>query len=211
MSANLSSPLAGISLQQETPADLVEVGKIATAHGVRGWLKIQAYSNTPEALKKSPIWWLQAPNPVGSGAVCVTAVKIKSCQSHGESILLANIQGLTDRDLALALRAYTVWLPRSDFPQAQSGEYYWVDLIGCKFYGLAGDQPVLLGQVDSVQENSAHAILTIALGDFDGDVFTPRLDNKNRPIYTMVPFVQAHVHDIDLQTGQIHSNWPHDF
>jgi 16S rRNA processing protein RimM len=197
------------SAQGDSPDDLVAVGRVAAAHGVHGWLKIQPYSEPGEALSSSQTWWL-TPAAASTGRQA-RALRVLACRPGGTH-LLAQLQGIGDRDAALALRGRVIWVPRASFPAPDSDEYYWVDLIGCRFYGMSAGEPVLLGQVDEVFDNGAHAVLQVALGDFaspDGD-FRTRLDARGRPRRVLVPFVAAHVHHVDVAARRIDSDWPAD-
>ena len=201
-------------LDAAPPADLVEVGRVASAHGVRGWLKIQPYSPQPDALLGAPVWWLKAPDPaLGAGASSrPRALQIRSRRRQGGQFLAAQAEGITDRDTAESLRGHTVWVPRTAFPSADDGEYYWVDLIGCDFYGAGDAGPQWLGRVDQVMDNGAHAVLQVALGALDAaGVFQPALDAKGRARHVLVPFVAAHVQHVDISGRRIDSDWPVDF
>ncbi|MGB6242124.1 MAG: ribosome maturation factor RimM [Castellaniella sp.] len=197
------------------PDDLVEVGRVAAAHGVRGWLKVQPYSPQAEALSNAPVWWLKAPDSVlEPGALSrLRHMQVQACRRQAGQGLLAQLAGIDDRDTAESLRAYTVWVPRAAFPAADADEYYWVDLIGCDFYGQSeSGASVLLGQVDQVLDNGAHAVLQIACGERDpAGIFQARRDAKNRPVQVLVPFVAAHVQQVDLPGRRIDSDWPAEF
>ncbi|WP_276809344.1 ribosome maturation factor RimM [Castellaniella defragrans] len=201
-------------LDDAPPDDLVEVGRVAAAHGVRGWLKIQPYSPQADALLGAPVWWLKAPDPVaGSGALPrPRGLRIRACRRQAGQFLAAQADGIADRDTAESLRGYTVWVPRAAFPSAGDDEYYWIDLIGCDFHGMGDDGPRLLGRVDQVLDNGAHAVLQVALGAPDAEgVFQPLSDARGRPRHVLVPFVAAHVQHVDLQARRIDSDWPADF
>jgi 16S rRNA processing protein RimM len=43
------------------PDDLIELGRIISAYGVRGWVKIQPHSAQGTVLRAAPVWWLVAP------------------------------------------------------------------------------------------------------------------------------------------------------
>lgn len=201
-------------LDAAPPDDLVEVGRVAAAHGVRGGLKIQPYSPQADALLGAPVWWLKAPDPaLGTGAsVRPRGLKIRACRRQAGQFLVAQADGVADRDAAEALRGHTVWVPRAAFPSAADDEYYWVDLIGCDFHGMGDDGPRLLGRVDQVLDNGAHAVLQVALGAPDArGVFQPLADARGRPRHVLVPFVAAHVQHVDIQARRIDSDWPADF
>src|SRR5690606_34488328 len=118
------------------------------------------------------------------------------------------------REDAAQLRGSTVQVPRSAFPALPDDEYYWVDLIGCLVYGVSepnagvldinsdiidqvpstsDERPVLLGRVVLVTDNGAHGVLHVQRLDGDGE---PILSPKGKPLETLVPFVNAHVHSV---------------
>lgn len=187
------------------PPDLVDVGRVAAAHGVHGWLKIQPYSQQGEALRSTDAWWLA---PEGS-ETAPTRADVLACRVAG-SCLLAKIENVTDREAALALRGWAVRVSRAQFPPAAADEYYWVDLIGCLLYGLRDTQQVLLGQVGDIFDNGAHAVLEVTPGTVsDEGIFRAQADACTRPV--LVPFVAAHIRRVDLQARRIESDWPAEF
>jgi 16S rRNA processing protein RimM len=197
--------------QQDTPDQLVDLGRVVSAYGVMGWIKLQPYSSTAETLQDTAQWWLTRPAPtVGQGAVAPPALyTVLDVRPQGATVV-ARLAGINDRDAAEALRGMSVSVPRAAFAKAQDDEYYWVDLIGCAFYGEDQGQPVLLGEVAEVLDNSAHGVLRILLTrpGPDGSSREPVLDAKGRPAETLVPFVRAHVHTVDLAARRIDSDWP---
>ncbi len=205
-------------------ADLVVLARVSDAHGIRGWLKLHPYAQDGEALLSAKTWWLAPPAPVipgqapdaarpgqdRPGAARPDAARphqVLTCRWHGAH-LIAHLDGMTDRSQAEALRGSLVLLPRAHFPEPDEDEYYWVDLVGCRLYGRQGDEAVLLGVVDEVLDNGAHAVLKVQRRDADGQVL---LDSRGRAQETLVPFVKAHVHAVDLAGRRIDSDWPAEF
>ena len=41
-----------------SPEDLVVMGRVAAPFGVRGWLKVHAFTETLDGLLDYPVWWL---------------------------------------------------------------------------------------------------------------------------------------------------------
>lgn len=195
--------------QPSIPADLVELGRIVSAYGVRGWVKIQPHSMQTKALLSSKTWWLKTPRPESQAGVFASASprQIQTAKQHGATIV-AQFEGLDNRELAHALKGYTVWVSRSVFPKADEDEFYWVDLIGCRFFGERDGQSVCMGEVVEVLDNSAQSILVVHRGSWDVEgVFTPEKDEQGRPLEELVPFVQAIVHSVDLPGRALHSHW----
>jgi 16S rRNA processing protein RimM len=195
------------------PTDLIELGRIVSAYGVRGWVKIQPHAAGSQVLSQAPVWWLKAPQPLaGSGALPVAvAFPVQQARVHGATVV-GQLQGVPNRSAAEGLKAYTVWVPRSQFPAPEADEYYWVDLIGCRLYGLENDQQVLIGVVASVSDNGAHAVLLVDRAtEANNGELVPVLAASGKPATVLVPFVQAHVHTVDLPNRLLISNWPADF
>lgn len=134
--ADVSAPLA-------PPGDLVELGRIVSAYGIRGWVKIQPHSSQAEVLRSATQWWLTPLlSPLqsegsGSTRVC-TRYDVLQVRPQGSSIV-AELKGLRDRNDAESLRGQLVSVSRADFPPAKADEYYWVDLVGCQVFGVSAD------------------------------------------------------------------------
>lgn len=192
------------------PADLVELGRVVSAYGVRGWIKIQPHSSDAQVLLAAKTWWLKPPAPLGSAGVlpCASAAAVLACRPQGATVV-AQLDCVADRDVAETMKGYSVWVARSAFPAAQDDEYYWVDLIGCRLYGEHAGKPALIGEVIDVVDNGAHGILRVGratLGD-DGELVFIQTE-KGRIDEVLVPFVAAHVHTVDLPNKRLDSNWP---
>lgn len=199
-------------ISSDLPADLVEVGRVVSAYGVRGWVKVQPYSADAEALLSVKKWWLRAPVPPNKAGDLATApaqlYTVVKSRPHSATVV-AQFQGFDDRDLAEKLKAHTVWVSRSEFPSVDKDEYYWVDLIGCLLYGDHNGQSVLVGQVVNVFDNGAHAVLEVHTGFLNDQAqFISHHDVKQRPVVELVPFVEAYINQVDNNTKTIHSSWP---
>lgn len=197
------------------PDDLVELGRVTGAYGIRGWIKIQPHTAGSSALLKAREWWLRRPAvPVGSDAAepgAPWAVRVLKSRTQGSTIV-GSLQGMADRNQAEQLRGCTVWVSRATFPATDDDEYYWVDLIGCTIYGEQEGHSVLLGVVEDVMDNGVHAVLRVARQALNAEgVAVPLLDAKGRSQESLVPFVRAHVHTVDLPNRRLESNWPVDF
>jgi 16S rRNA processing protein RimM len=177
------------------PDDLVQVGHILDAWGVKGWFKVQAYSNQADALFAAKRWFLKGTGPKPGQRV----LKVLSMREHGEG-LVANADGVVDRNGAEALRGFEVWISRADFPRAGDGEYYWVDLIGLDVVNREGQA---LGRVIGLIDTGPHAVLRI---------LPPGIEEPAKPDQEkLIPFVGAFVDDVSLEARQIRVDWGVDF
>ncbi len=200
--ADKSGYLIGATLlsSAQEPEDLVELGYVAGAYGVTGWLKVQPHSCHTDTLLVVKQWWLLPPEKSNQqkGKRFIPLPLLASKTHSG--MILAQAKGLTDRTVAQSLKGATVWVSRSMFPATADGEYYWIDLIGLIALNLQG---TLLGTVIGLVENGAHPILRISPARIEpAEMAGDEL---------LVPFVAAYVHDVDLPNKRIYLDWEFDY
>lgn len=211
------------------PTDLIELGHITGAFGVRGMVKIKPYS-ADSALTDIENWWLRRRSPNANRAAQIDAAKapqrlfqMNNCRWHSDH-LIASLEGVSDRDLAEDLKGMVISVSRADFPQTDSDEFYWIDLLDCWVYTVDEDairdqgtdsaSSVLLGRVKELTDNGVHAVLHvdryIAAADTASEP-QPLLTAKGQRQQSLVPFVEAHVLHVDLAQRTIQVDWPLDF
>nr|WP_232348155.1 ribosome maturation factor RimM [Cupriavidus taiwanensis] len=183
------------------PEDLVEVGYVSAAYGIRGWIKVQPHADDASALLHARRWWLLSPPQAGlvaAGAARAEPVCVKIAQSREHSgTVVAQAAGVADRNLAEALRGRRVWIRRADFPAPEEDEFYWVDLIGCS---VSNEQGELLGEVSGLIDNGAHQILQVAFVQPDGKAGE-----------RLIPFVDAFLRTVDTAGKRIVVDWGLDY
>lgn len=197
-------------MEHQVPHDLVELGRVTGAYGIRGWLKVQPHATGGAALLSARQWWLKEPgSSLETGlSVSLAPFSVQASRPQGSTVV-AQLQGLADRNRAETFKGFTIWVPRSQFPQAEDDEYYWVDLVGCSLYGQNNGVSELIGLVREVSDNGAHAVLHVERGHVsDQGGFQPVLSPKGQLQHVLVPFVKAHVHTVDLAARRLDSNWP---
>lgn len=165
------------------PADLVELGVLRGAYGVRGWVRVQPYSSQAEVLRACRNWWLL-------GRVA-ERVEVAAVRRHGAA-LVAKLQGVDAPEQADRLRGLQVGVSRAEFPPPGESEVYWVDLIGTRVVNRGG---VELGTVVSVVSSGAQDLLEIRDGE--------------RAF--LVPMVPRHVEEIDLAQRLVRVDWEADW
>jgi 16S rRNA processing protein RimM len=182
------------SIKNPAPADLIEVGYIVDAYGIKGWVKIQPFAAAGDsALKRSKRWWLS-----GSHLnLNADERDVLSSRVHGDSIV-AELVGVSDRDLALKFKGASISIRRSDFPSNPADEYYWIDLIGCSVTNAEG---ISFGAVSEVFDNGAHAVFRIVLPP-------ERINEVSKATELLIPFVSQFVSTVDIDAKTITVDWP---
>ncbi len=171
------------------PSTLVEVGRVLDAWGTRGWIKLAPASAEAAGLLAATRLWLHAPAPHGFRL----GLGVRLARRHGAAIV-ALLDGVATRDDAESLKGCSVHARREDFPAADDGAYYWIDLIGCTVVNRDG---VALGVVDGLLDSGAQSILQLHVA------------GRRQP--RLIPFVDAHVDSVDLTARRIVANWQPDY
>jgi len=180
--------------------DLIELGAVSEAQGLQGQVKVRPHSSEPVALLTSKAVWLSLIPRRDAGVsasveqASLTQYKVKSAKMHSGNVVMA-LEGISDRDQALALKGARILVARDAFPKADSDSYYWVDLIGCSAVNLQNEA---LGEVIDVTENGAHGVIAIG-------------DPLSKTIKQLIPFVKEVVQNVDLANKKIILDWQSDW
>ena len=125
----------------------IEVGRSGAAHGVRGWLRVQSFTDPPQRLFEWQRWRLQ------SG----TEVNVLESRPQGNG-WIARLEGIEDRDAAGRLSGQLVLVNRGELPATTAREYYRADLVGFEARNV---EDVLLGVVDHFIDTPGNAVMVI--------------------------------------------------
>ena len=159
------------------------MGRISAPFGVKGWVKVQPNTAAPRNLLSYGTWWVGT-----DGGWHETAVAEARVQGR---IVVARLEGCSDRDAASALRGRVVAVPRAALPGTRSDEYYWADLIGL---AVVNESAQALGQITGVLQTGANDVLVVG-GDRE----------------RLIPFIAEVIQDVDFGTGVIRVRWGADY
>ncbi len=165
----------------EAPSDLVDLGAIRGAYGLRGWFRIAPLAGQGDVLRAVRHWWL-----VRQGQPA-RALTVTGCRRHGTA-LVARCEQIAAPEDAQRLRGCRVAVARGDFPPAGEGQVYWVDLIGARVVNRQGDA---LGVVTAIRNHGAQDLLEV------------RANGAVR----LVPLVAHYVDEVDVQGKLIRVDW----
>lgn len=156
-------------------ADWVCVAAVATAHGIRGALKLRCFTERPEdAVAYGPVY-----DREGKRLFALTVVG----RSRGG--VLVEAEGIRDRNTAEALRGTELFVPRSALPDLGPDEFYHADLEGLNVLRADGGR---LGVVRALNNFGAGDIIEV-LAD-DGRSLS-------------LPFDHDTVRTVDLEGGRL--------
>ena len=163
--------------------DYIAIGKIGSTYCVRGWLKIQSYTEFGASVLDYSPWILT--NAQGEHK----QVQIENSQRHGNGII-AKLAGINTPEDARLLTGKTISIERSRLPKLKEDEYYWSDLIGLTVINKNGE---IYGKV----------IYLIATGSNDVLVIKGKDEKEHAIPYRFGDIIK----NIDLDKKEIHVDW----
>lgn len=174
----------------------ITVGKTGAPYGVRGWVKVQSFTESAENLLDYEPWYIDSRSTESrktesrESSTWVEASVVEA-KIHSKGII-AKFEGCDDRDAALKMGGQTIAIQRDQLPKPEKGEYYWIDLEGLEVKTL---DEVSLGRVDHIEATGANDVLVVK-------------GERER----LIPYVMDHiVHEVDIEAGVIRVDWDPDF
>ena len=114
--------------------DIVVMARVAGAFGIKGWLKLHTYTESPDSLDAYASWLLKGSKGWEEFELEDFAVNAKGA--------VAKLKGCDDRSAAENLAKRDIGVPRDALEDAGDGEIFWFDLIGCDVINTTGEKYV---------------------------------------------------------------------
>ena len=152
------------------------VGQFAGAHGVKGLVRIRSFTEEPMRVAAyGPV-----EDEAGTRRFRIAA------KSMAKGAVIAEVEGVADRDAAQLLAGTRLYVARDLLPPIEEeGEFYQADLLGCAAFDTEGRA---LGAVHAVHDFGAGTLLEVR-------------SSGAEPL--LLPFTEAVVPEIDLAARRI--------
>jgi 16S rRNA processing protein RimM len=159
--------------------ELICVGHILGAQGIKGWVRVFSSTSPRENIVNYSPWTIEQ-----GGEFKTVGVKGRL---QGKNVL-ARLDGCEDRNQAEELKDCRIYIDPAQLPRLQAGDYYWSDLIGLAVESLQGEP---LGVVASMLETGADDVMVLS-GDRE----------------RLIPFAIDHiVREVDLENRRLVVDW----
>lgn len=159
----------------------VVVGKIGSTYGVKGWLKIHAYTEACSNLLEYQPWYLEDTQHTWN------EIKVEAGKLYGKGII-AKFADIHSPEEARLLTGKSIAIHRSQLPKLKENEYYWSDLIGLTVIDQHG---TTLGKVTYLMETGSNDVLVI----------------KGEKEHAIPFLIGKVITSIDLTKKEIHVDW----
>lgn len=136
--------------QKPDSAKPVIMGRFGGAFGIKGWIKVQSFTDPPAGLSSYSPWLIEEEGDWRS-------LVVTECRAH-KSSFIAKIEHINDRNAATKLTGQQIAVVRSALPPLPDGEYYLQDLLGLTVETRTGKQ---IGSVIHAMDSKVHDVLVV--------------------------------------------------
>ena len=135
---------------------MVVIGRFGSAYGVRGWLKLQSFTEPEINIFNYSDWCIQHSRAGWQRVPWVEWRRVGKA-------LTVRIDGIDAREHNLHLRGADIAIERELLPELAEDEYYLCDLPGCEVLDSASEER--LGVIKQLQRNKPQDLLTVQCAD----------------------------------------------
>lgn len=136
-----------------TEDNLILMGKVAAAHGIKGQLRVVPYSGLADNLLDCESLLLRDAKGL------MNKFEVASATVHGKKLLIS-LKGYSGINQVLHLVGSEILLYKEQLAAPADDEYYWHDLIGMKVVTTEGTD---LGVLDSIIETGSNDVYVAVL------------------------------------------------
>lgn len=164
-------------------SDTLIVGKIGAPYGVKGWVKINSFTQNVENIFGYEPWKLGANQ----------MIQVEQWRFHNKA-LVAKLVGVDTREDAELIKNLDISIAASQLPELEN-DFYWKDLIGMQ---VVTDKGYDLGIIKELFETGSNDVMMVKANPNDA------FGQKER----LLPFIYDQVVlEVDKQGNTIKVDW----
>lgn len=150
---------------------LVNIGRISSAVGLKGEVKVILYASDSDNLKEGKVLLLKRGKEKLEASIAALRFQ------NGKPII--RLEGIDDRTAAESLKAMEISIRETDLEDLPEGEHYVRDIVGYTIHDMAQNKNI--GVLRDVLQNTAQNVLDIETAD-GGQILVPAVDAFMRGI-----------------------------
>ncbi len=133
-----------------TDTNYIAVGKIGTAYGVKGWIKIVSFTESITSILDYHPWYIEDNNTW-------KPIKVTDAKAYGKGII-AKFASFDAPETVRVLTGKKIAIQRSQLATLKKNEYYWADLEGLT---VINQDDKVLGKIIFLLETGSNDVLVV--------------------------------------------------
>jgi 16S rRNA processing protein RimM len=168
------------------PSEFVLIGKVVTAHGVKGAVKVISYADSIDIFQTNQTFFALTDNGV------FRRLKVTWCKPHCHKIRMG-FSKVVNRNQAEAMVGLELYLQKSQLAKLEEDTYYWFELIGLRVKTVKDE---FIGHISQILPTGGNDVYVIK-----------RPDNTNKK-ECLIPAIANVIQRIDLVEKTMIINLP---
>ncbi|HET9678807.1 MAG TPA: ribosome maturation factor RimM [Buchnera sp. (in: enterobacteria)] len=166
---------------------LLVIGKIKSAYGILGWMKIHSFTEKKKNIFNYQPWYIEKNFDL---------LNLETWKKNKKNFLI-KIKDINNRSQATKIVNQHIMIEEKVLlPFLKKKEYYWKDIIKCHVFDL---NLIFLGIVVKIIETGNHDVLVIN---------SLKKNHNNKKTEILIPFIDKKIiKDINIQKKKILVNW----
>jgi len=132
------------------PTEQIEIGRIVGVFGIKGWLKVQSFTEPVEGILDYAEWHLDRPGIAGTW-------RVRDGRRQGRQVV-ASLERVEDRDEAQRFIGARIAVERGQLAPLRAHEYYRADLIGLRVVNAQGFE---FGRIAHFVDGPAYPLMVV--------------------------------------------------
>ncbi|WP_417579123.1 ribosome maturation factor RimM [Pelagibacterium sp.] len=145
---------------RKLPENLILMGRIGAAHGIKGEVRITAFTEAPLAIADY--------NPLETDRPGLTISIAKA--RLAKNVVIATLKDISDRNDAETLNGVSLYVSRDRLEEPDEDEFYYADLIGLEVRLADG---TVMGTISSIENFGSDDLLDVKRADTGKSVYLP--------------------------------------
>ncbi|MDT8399098.1 MAG: ribosome maturation factor RimM [Pseudomonadales bacterium] len=175
-------------MKAELPPELIALGRIGAAHGIKGWLRIISFTKPLENILDYRVFKV-----ADDGGRVLGEIELDQARTQGKG-LVGHIKGCDDPNQAREYVGRELLVEKSELPALDRNDFYWHQLEGLRVLTRSGEE---LGRVAYMLATGANDVMVVRTGDAEE---------------RLIPWLPGQVIDeVDLAAGTIRVDWEADY
>ena len=188
----------------------VWLARIKRTQGRKGEVFAEILTDFPEKFaERRRLWLLRDDTSAQKAAAGANPREVEVLHHwlHKGGVVL-HFAGVDSISAAEELGGFIVAIPQEERAVLDEGTVYIGDLMGCVLVDVAGDEPVVIGEIADVDRSAGPVAMLVVRGKAAGQQDSKSASQRERDDEILIPFAKDYVRRVDLDAKRVEMALP---